>query len=193
MRNIGTRAQRPPAGVGGLAHGLDEQAGRLERAGVGLQRQTPSLEGELETGALHRGAEPALLQVALGDGVRLVVAPRPGVGQGMGDARAQPPAGCEHAGGLAHRRRHVGDVHQAVVGDDEVEGAVVEGQCLGGALDVAAGRIGLRGGAQQRGRGVEAGHAMSARDEVAGHAALAAADLERRGAGLGTRAKKASR
>jgi hypothetical protein len=48
-----------------------------------------------------------------------------------------------------------------------------------------AGGVGLGGGAQERRRRVEAGHAMPARDELAGDAALAAADLERRGAGRG--------
>ena len=100
----------------------------------------------------------------------------------MRDARAQPTARREDAGGLAHGDRHVVDVHEAVVGDDEVEGAVVERQGLGGTHDIAAGGVGLPGGAHERRRRVEAGHAMAARDQVAGDAALAAADLERRGA-----------
>jgi hypothetical protein len=73
-------------------------------------------------------------------------------------------------------------VHEAVVGDDEVEGAVVEGQVLGAAQDVAAGGVGLGGRAQQGGGGVEAGDAVAAGAQVAGHTALAAAHFERGGA-----------
>jgi hypothetical protein len=65
------------------------------------------------------------------------------------DARAERAARREHARRLCHRRRHVGDIHQHVVGDDKRVGRVGEWQRLGAPEDVLAAGVELRGRAEQ--------------------------------------------
>jgi hypothetical protein len=99
------------------------------------------------------------------------------------DAEAEPAARDEDARRLGDRARHVLDVHQRVVGDDEVELAVAERERRCVREDVGTAGIGFPGGGEERRRRVEAHDGVPARREVAADAALAAADLQRAPAG----------
>jgi hypothetical protein len=57
----------------------------------------------------------------------------------MGDADAEEPTGDEDPPRLGHRRLHVGDVHERVVGDDQVAAGVGQRQSGGVGQQVAAG------------------------------------------------------
>ncbi len=101
----------------------------------------------------------------------------------MHDADADVAAGFEDARDLADRPRHVVDVHERVVGDDQVEGAVLEREMGGVGQDVLAVGIGLAGGPQQRRGRVDPDHVVASRRKVAADPSLTAPYLEGRAAG----------
>ena len=120
---------------GRLAQALDRQSGGLERPRVGLERVGAAGEAHAEAVALHGDGELARGEVGAVDDERRVgrgARPAAGVGERVRDRDAEAPARRQHARGLRDRGRHVVDVHEDVVGDDEVEGAVGEGQPVGG-------------------------------------------------------------
>ncbi len=99
------------------------------------------------------------------------------------DAKAQAAARLEDARDLLDGFGHVVDVHQRVVGDDEVEHAVGKRQDGGVADDVGRPGVGLEGQLDELADHVDTGDGVAARREIPRHAAFAAADLERRAPG----------
>ena len=79
-----------------------------------------------------------------------------GIGQRVGDADAEAAVGPQHSCRLSHCSGHVLDVHERVVGDDQIEGLGRERECGGVGEDVLARRIGRPRGLEQRRRRVDA-------------------------------------
>ena len=68
-------------------------------------------------------------------GVWPVVCERAAVDEEMDDGKGEMAPGRQDTGGLADGRRHVGDVHQHIVGDHAIELVVIERQ-VGGVGDL---------------------------------------------------------
>lgn len=114
----------------------------------------------LETTARRPAAEVGIPNHEAGVGVvRLKAA---GIVEWVSDGEAESASRFKHPRCLANGGGHVRDVHQRVVGDDQVEAAIGKWQLGGVSQFVATVRVGFPCVSKQRGRTVNANDAVAA-------------------------------
>ena len=97
----------------------------------------------------------------------------------MDDADTEPSSGYQDAGRLTDRCFHVVDVHERVVGHDDVEARVFQGEASRICLHVRGSGIGGLGRLDQGSHEIKGHEVVSPVRKIPGDAAFAAADLER--------------
>lgn len=97
----------------------------------------------------------------------------------MHDGDEQRAGWAEHAPHFRHRGRNILDIHEHIIGHDEIEAGGFERQGVCGGNFVAISRIGAPGSGNERRHRVRRGYAMAAFLEEPGDPAFAATDFQR--------------
>jgi hypothetical protein len=79
----------------------------------------------------------------------------------MRHADAESTAGLEHTAGLRHSARHIVDVHEGVVRDDQVEASALKGERRRVGNEIRLSRIELSRCGDERRRRIDAGDPMT--------------------------------
>jgi hypothetical protein len=95
------------------------------------------------------------------------------------DGDAETAARLEDPGRLPDRALHVVDVHERVVGDDEVEACLRERERGGITDDVLTVWMSFASGGDHGGGSVDSGHDVAERGQIAGDPPLPAAEIQR--------------
>ena len=123
----------PPIARGGngFAEGRDSEPRILQRGRVGFQRSRLPGKTHPQAIALFGAFKALAAKVSVLDnkgGSGLVSGEMPAIGKRMHDRDNQRSCGSQHAPDFFQGRRHIFDVHQHVVGHDEIEASVRERQ-----------------------------------------------------------------
>lgn len=164
-----------------FSQAFDDEVRSLQSPGIVFERVRPSMECHLEAIALEMTVKWTMAQIGVSNnkrGIGIVGRKGAGIVEWMRDRDAEPAAGFEDAGALSDGAWHIGYIHEAVVGDDQVEVAVGEWQGSGVGQFIAAFRVGFFRVSKQRWRAVNRNNVVASLRQIACDPPLATTNLE---------------